>query len=168
MLGVGAAYNLQMGMRIVLLQALAATPNELALALERAAESGVGKWPSPEQWSAADVVAHLIDVESQYLKRLQRVVGEERPYLPSIHPNPGASAPTSSATELMESFSQARVGTLGFLQGLTRDDWGRTAVHESWGEMNLHTLVQRLVNHDNEHLSQMATIDFNKEQIKDE
>ncbi len=161
------AYNLRMGKRIVLLQALVALPKVLESMLKQADEQGVWQRPYPDQWSTAEVLNHLLDVEIQYLQRLQRVVGEKRPYLPAIHPDEKIQIPALSVHQLAAAFAQARVETAAFLQGLTLADWEKTAVHETWGEINLHMLVQRLIDHDNEHLSQMKAItDFRKERIR--
>ncbi len=144
-----------MSKREVLLEALSSTPNDLRLTVGGMGETAVFHRPSAADWSVADVVYHLAEVEGRYLVRLQTVVREERPYLPYIHPEEKTGLNRSFA-ELVEVFRQARQQTTAFLQALKPGQWQRKGVHETWGEVNLRYLVQQLVAHDIEHLNQMV------------
>jgi uncharacterized damage-inducible protein DinB len=106
----------------------------------------------------ADVVCHLTAVERQYLRRLQRVLAEERPFLPAIHPNPTSHKLDTPPSELLMQFEAARAKTLALLQDVVEAGWERTAVHETQGEVTFHFLVQLLADHDNEHLNQFTAI----------
>jgi len=109
-----------------------------------------------DAWAMVDVLSYLIVVEAQYLRRLQRVLVEERPFLPAIFPDPITHNLQASAAELLAHFEEARQRTLAFLTDVADDGWGRTAVHETQGEVTFHFLVQHLVEHDSEHLNQIA------------
>lgn len=144
--------------RIVLLQALAATPNDLRWMLKSVKASDARRRPTHEAWSIADVVNHLADVEARYLERLQRIVVEERPFLPWMHPDEVAHDGDASLPDLLARFGDARAATLAYLQSLPPGSWQRPAVHETLGETKLRFMVQTLVNHDTEHLSQIVEI----------
>lgn len=142
--------------QIVLLQALAYTPGALASLLIGAGEANVNRRPSPGDWSILEILAHLIDVEQRTLQRLERVVAEARPTVPVIHPEPSTQTITTPPADLMRRFEQARAMTLSFLKGIAPEDWQRPAKHQTLGETDFTLLVQLLVDHDAEHLSQMA------------
>lgn len=146
-----------MSKRIILLQALASAPNDLAITLRHVDAPTLHKRPSPDAWCVADVLTHLIDVEIQYQVRLRRIVAEERPHLPYILAHPQTD-PEATLSALLEQFQAVRDQTLAFLRDLSMGDWQRAAVHETMGETKLRYMVQTLVNHDTEHLNHLVEI----------
>lgn len=146
-----------MSKRVVLLQALAATPPDLRLMLGKVDGAAASHSPAPSQWSIRQLLEHLLDVEVRYLARLQRVVNEDKPFLPAIHPN-AAAAPITPCPLLLVQFEAARAQTVTFLQDLPPGSWQRPALHETLGATKLRFLVQMLVDHDTEHLSQLIEI----------
>lgn len=143
-----------MSKRIILLQALAASLSHLKLLLQGIDDNVFSHRATSQDWSVADVLNHLVMVEAQYLHRLQRVLAEERPFLPAIFPDESSHNRHVSLAE----FAAARQKTLAFLQDVADEGWGRTAVHETQGEVTLQFLVQYLVDHDSQHLNQIAMI----------
>lgn len=145
-----------MSKRIVLLQALASSLSNLMVMVDDVDPQAFRQRVASDAWAMADVLSHLIAVEAQYLRRLQRVLVEERPFLPAIFPDPTTHNLQASAAELLAQFEEARQRTLAFLTDVADAGWGRTAVHETQGEVTFHFLVQHLVEHDSEHLNQIA------------
>lgn len=147
-----------MSRRSVLLEALAATPRDLARMVPRI-DAAEALWrPTPGAWCVADVVAHLGFVEERYLARLRRVVEQDNPYEPFIHPDESAHDLSRPLPELLEHFVACRAETIVFLSGLSQRDWGRPLVHETMGPMRLRDQVQALVTHDNDHLAQLVAL----------
>lgn len=144
--------------RIVLLQALASTSNDLALMVRGVDDASSDRRPAGDQWSIADVVNHLVDVEERYRRRLQRVLKEEKPRLPYMHPDEQAHDPQVSLSTLLDRFKEERSKTMTFLKEIGPGDWQRRAVHESKGDVTLRFLVQYLVDHDIQHLNQIVEI----------
>lgn len=147
-----------MSKRAILLEALASTPKDLDYLLRRAEETAVHRRPIAQEWSIADVLIHLATVETSYIVRLQRIVTEERPYLPYIHPDNQPGLSSTPLADLLRSFETARQNTLAYLQGLPPGTWQRPALHETLGETKLRFMVQLLVDHDTEHLNQITQI----------
>ncbi|MCL4869271.1 MAG: maleylpyruvate isomerase N-terminal domain-containing protein [Anaerolineae bacterium] len=147
-----------MSKRIVLLQALAATPVDLRRMLKNGPDAAAHQRPSPNQWSIAHVINHLLDVEERYLARLQRVIQQENPSLPYIHPDESSYDPRPSLPDLITQFEQARAATLLFLKEQPPGAWQRPAVHQTLGPTQFRYLVQMLVDHDTQHLNQMIEI----------
>lgn len=146
-----------MSKRMILLQALAATTPDLRLMLKSVDIAAASHSSTPSQWSILQLLEHLLDVEVRYLARLQRVVNEDKPLLPAIHPN-AAAVPITHFPLLLAQFEAARTQTVAFLQDLPPGSWQRSAIHETRGPTKLRFLVQMLVDHDTEHLSQLAEI----------
>jgi len=146
-----------MSKRIVLLQALAATPADLRRLAGNLSPAG-SRQASPGSWSPIEVVSHLLDVEARYRARLQRIVTEEQPSVPDILPPEAGYPATGELPQLLEAFATAREETLSFLKGLSAGEWQRRATHPTWGELTLRFFVQHLVEHDTEHLNQLALL----------
>lgn len=144
--------------RAVLLDALASMPTDLGFMLRRAEETAVHHRPTLQEWSIADVLVHLATMECLYLARLQKVVAEERPFLPTLYPETRPEPNPRPLGELVTAVHESRQHTLTFLHACKAGDWQRTAVHETLGATKFRFLVQRLVDHDTEHLNQIIEI----------
>ncbi len=144
--------------RDVLLQALESTPRDIAMMVKGTTNAMLHWRPAAGQWSLADVLSHLADVEGRYLKRLQRVLDEDNPSIPRLGPDESTHDPHATFDELSANFERARAAMLTFLKALSAGQWQRPAMHETRGKTSLRFLVQNLVDHDINHLSQMAEI----------
>jgi hypothetical protein len=147
-----------MSRRSVLIESLQATPRDLARMLGPVADADAHWRPAPEQWCLADVVAHLGYIEPLYLARLRRVVEQDNPFEPYLHPDAGAHDLARPLAELLDEFVRSRAATVAFLWGLDQRDWGRPLVHATIGPTKLRDQVQELVSHDNAHLEQVVTL----------
>ncbi len=153
-----SVYEPPLTKHITLLQALASTPATLARILEAVDEAVVRQVPLPGEWSMADILNHLVDVETRYYARLQEVIQKDRPVLPVIEPDEVVHDPHACLAELMVRFRAARTETLAFLGDRSIEDWQRSAVHETFGETNFRCLVQNLVDHDTVHVNQLLEL----------
>jgi uncharacterized damage-inducible protein DinB len=147
-----------MSKRALLLDALASMPKDLHFTLRRTTETAVHIRSTLDHWAIADVLHHLAVIEPLYLARLQKIVGEERPFLPLLHPETKPNPTPTPLAELLTAVGVARQHTLAYLQNLKLGDWQRQAVHETTGPTTLRFMVQHLVAHDTEHLNQLAQI----------
>lgn len=144
-----------MSRRSVLIESLAATPNDLARMLRPVNGPTALRRPTPESWCIADVVAHLGEMEVRYLAVLRQIVAEDNPSIPWLSPRPEVHDLAQPLGVLLEQFTANRQETIAFLSGLEQRDWARTLVHATLGPMRLRDRVQALVAHDNEHLDQI-------------
>jgi uncharacterized damage-inducible protein DinB len=147
-----------MTQRIVILQALSNTAAVLEELLEQADFSQWNVSPGPGEWSAEEVLEHLLYVEVRYLQRLNRIIAEERPLLPKIPPELDPPRAYQIPADVLERFRLAREATVAFLKGLSPEDWLRPAVHETKGATDLHFLVLDLVDHDRQHRKQIGQL----------
>ena len=147
-----------MSKRTILIAALDSTPKDLTFLLRRMEETAVHQRLAFNEWSIADVLSHLATIEPLYLARLQRIVGEERPYLPYLHPETMPQPTSTPLADLFAAFSAARQTTLDYLKSLKAGEWQRPAIHQTAGPTKFRYMVQMLVDHDTEHLTQIAQI----------
>ena len=147
-----------MSRRSVLMEAVAATPRDLARMLRPVDAEVALRRPAPDAWRIQDVVAHLIAVDLIYLPRWQRIVREDNPYERAVFPDASAHDLTRPLPELLAEFTAGRGAVIAFLAGLDQRDWGRPFVHETLGPSRLRDQVQALVAHDNEHLNQIVEL----------
>ncbi|HRQ36610.1 MAG TPA: DinB family protein [Chloroflexota bacterium] len=147
-----------MSKREVLLNALTATPSDLERLLKSVDDSHLTYRPTPDEWSIADVLCHLVMVEQQGLTRLQRMVTERPSTIPAIYPDAAMHDLTQPTTTLLINFRQARQTMLAFLRELKAGDWQVTAVHPTLGNLSVRSLVQHHVDHDTAHLNQIVEI----------
>jgi uncharacterized damage-inducible protein DinB len=147
-----------MSRREMLIASLQATVPDLIRNL-RAVDEAAARWaPAPDAWSMLDVVAHLGYIEPLYLARLRRIVEQDNPFEPYLHPDRGAHDLARSLNELLQQFILRRAETVVFLQKLEQRDWARPVTHETMGPGRLRDHVQMLVEHDSDHLGQIITL----------
>ncbi len=131
-----------MSRRAVLLEALAATPRDLARML-RPVDAWVAGWrPAGSAWCLADVLSHLASAEEQYLACLHSSVVEE-PEEPGAcraavvaqvdnlssgklqGPPVAAETGKNLLPGLITAFANRRAETITFLSSLDQRDWGQ-------------------------------------------
>jgi uncharacterized damage-inducible protein DinB len=144
--------------RDILLDSLQATLTDLQRITRPVREVDAWRRAGPESWSVADVVAHMAQIEPLMRARFARVVTQERPFEPYLHPDERTHDVRRSLAALVEEFVRERRFTLAYLAGLAPGDWNRRFTHQTGGEQLLRQGVQTLVGHDNDHLEQIATI----------
>jgi uncharacterized damage-inducible protein DinB len=148
-----------MSRREKLIVALESAPRDLERMLRPLSAEDALRRPAGDDWCVADVVAHLAYVEGRFLERFARVVAEERPTVPYIHPDDIVHDLSRSLVEHQEAFAQGRAATVAFLRRLEQAEWARELIRDR--DQALSTLrdqVQALIDHDSAHLSQIATL----------
>lgn len=115
------------------------------------------RWkPSPEEFSIAENICHLRDIEREgYSVRLRRLLEEQQPSLPDLD---GArlareraynSQPVASA---LEDFAAERMGNVALAVGLQPEQLARSGHLEAVGEITVERLLGIMQQHDAEHL----------------
>jgi hypothetical protein len=153
-----AANRNPMTRRTELLNALTSTPNDIER-LGRGLDEAAARWqPDGAAWSPIGVLNHLLAVEAIYLYHFQRMVAENEPRLPDLHPDWKKTLQATPWPAAVEQFRQARLATLAFLQGLAAGDWQRAAIDQTNQRITVRFLGQRLVEHDIEHTNQLVEL----------
>ena len=146
-----------MSRRAVLLSALESAPADLRRLCAHVAAQRAHVRPADGEWCAAEIVAHLCDIETRYRERFEQVLSEADPDLPPLLPRPEAYDPAAPLAGLVVRFAAERQATLTRLRTLPPGDWQRPATKRGQ-PTTLRWLVQGLVEHDTEHLTQLATV----------
>ena len=136
--------------RAALSAALAGFPERLALAARSAAERPV----ADGEWTPAQVVRHLIAVETDvHQSRLRDLATVADPHWDWTEPGPWPGEPGLDLDALVARFDALRRGTLDTLAGLDDTGWARTGTHAQLGLWDVAGLVRNAVDHDEVHLA---------------
>jgi hypothetical protein len=135
------------------LRMLAATPDTLRVVAGTLSDDAAARRPDPEEWSAGEVVAHLVDAEVSWFKRIHLMVDEDRPRL-VWYSNPDYSLPP--LRESLDTFLRMRTEDVAYLEALPERAWERTGDHEHWGHIDVIWAGRHLAAHDADHLAQIS------------
>jgi len=118
--------------------------------------------PQPGEWSFTEILCHLRDVDREVnFPRIQRVLGEENPFLPGIDTDKWAQERLyycQSGVEAQGVFTQSRIKLLEILDSLSASEWERPARHAIFGPTSIKELVSIIVGHDQLHIQQAFKI----------
>jgi FMN phosphatase YigB (HAD superfamily) len=140
-----------------LLAVLRSTPAALAT-LSRRQNANLDQRPAQGEWSAAEVLCHLRDVDMEVnLIRIQKVLRERNPFIPGKETDQWADERQyclQDAMEALRDFTKARVEFLQLLTNLPAEGWNRKARHAIFGPTHLRELVNIIAGHDILHVQQ--------------
>ena len=142
-----------------LLQRLAAGPVLLAELLRPLTDKEMRYRPGQDQWSAKEVVGHLLDIETRVQQRRFRlIVEEDTPTFPATDHIGWVKEGNYQEQDFrrkLEAWRQARAETIAFLRGLPAEAWDRQGMHPRLGPTSFGATVKRLANHDVIHADQI-------------
>ena len=135
--------------RDALVRDLAAVPALLATAARAAPPPPAG------EWSAREVVCHLIAVEGEVwhvrLDSLWESNGEPR--WAWTEPGPWDGPGSATLDGALEIFATRRAATIERLARLDNPGWRRTGLHPTYGRLDVAALLRVALDHDREHLA---------------
>ena len=137
---------------------MAGVAHELEAALEGHEPATFSARPGPDAWSATEILCHLRDIEDFYMGRMQLMLVNDRPTLVVLDPDRWARErqyQRCDAMEALATFRSARAETLAFLDGLTPEQWERSANHPLLGVITVRRIVHSMAKHDRVHLAQL-------------
>ncbi len=142
------------------LATLSESPEFVAEKLEYHGAERFAARPGEGRWSAAEVLAHLVESDTHvHLPRLEQLLTETFPVIDgSTIPNGFGTLAASglAAADLLASWRAAREALVTRLAPLARADWARVAVHSVRGPFPLGEMVRAWVEHDLSHRRQIA------------
>ena len=138
-----------------LIDLLAQTPKQLK---DGAAAAGD---PPDGEWSAAQIIGHMAAAEFYFLERINLLLRQDDPYLRSF-----ADAATERQKSMMENdvetnlaaFNDLRGETVSTLMSLALNLWTRSGTHETAGAMAVEDVVDMMIDHDTDHVQQIANL----------
>ena len=142
-----------------ILAILRAGPERVAAGFAGLDETQLQTKPSPEDWSPKEIVGHLLEVERLFVRRVQAVLTKQPPAIldspvPPWQLHEGLGYEDVPALELLARFRETRADTIGLVEGLRHEDWGRAGTIGGTAVTVL-DLGTWLANHDRGHLAQL-------------
>jgi hypothetical protein len=135
------------------LDILAVTPDAVATLC---GEATAGRTPTAGEWSAADVVGHLLDVETVFGFRWRLALTADEPAYPGYDEKRWAELPKPPLDQLVTTFRHLRAHDLHLLRQLDAEDLRRVGVHGEQGPETVDVMVRKMAGHDLLHLDQLA------------
>lgn len=144
--------------RHYLLHGLDAAPLTLAALLHAATDAKLDARPDPDRFTLREAVAHLADWEGVWKERMEAIVREDEPFLPSFDEGLWAvdhDYAHSDAQEQLQKFTEGRARLTAFLRPLPGEAWTRRGVRDEVGAVSLFEMVAMILGHDGYHARQI-------------
>ena len=139
--------------RETLLAALAAFPDRLGAAAGAAAARST----APGEWTAEQVVRHLVAVEVDvHQARLRDLETHDDPRWDWVEPGPSPDEPELGLDGVLQRFKVLRRTTLATVAALDETGWARSGTHTQLGVFDVAALLENARVHDDEHLAGLA------------
>jgi hypothetical protein len=108
------------------------------------------------EWTALQVVGHLLDVDVVYGFRWRLILTEDRPSYPGYDEKRWSLLPRPVPTQLLAALEGLRAVNLAVLDGVDDDAATRSGVHAEQGQEQFDLTVRKVAGHDLAHLNQLA------------
>jgi hypothetical protein len=137
------------------IEILSAVPDDARAGFAAISEQR-SKEPLDGGWTPREILGHLMESAQVYDERVSRVVNEDNPFLLAYNQEEGVARANFNAADpaaLLQSMSDSRARTTDLLRSLDDSAWERPGVHEEEGPITLTWLVQRMVDHESDHIA---------------
>lgn len=132
---------------------LAAMPARVARA------AAVAALPPKGEWSAREIVLHLVAVEDEvWHSRLAQVAEQPNPQWPWVEPSFAFFPGDDLLENVVAAFASRRSDTVAQLDRLDEDGWVRSGTHATYGRMEVAALLRLAIDHDEEHLATLEAL----------
>jgi rubrerythrin len=147
-----------------ILAILAAGPDDVAGAVAGLDDAALRRKPSPDEWCVKEIVAHLLETELLFTRRVNATLAHDGPGLPTItSPVPpwklheGKGYIEQPIEEIVARLRATRAATLALVGGLSPAAWARRG-SSLGGAASVLDLGTWLANHDLGHLVQVRQL----------
>jgi DinB superfamily len=143
------------------LKVQATTAKKLANLLRGKSPLRLRKRPAPDKWSAAEIIAHLADVEIVQSWRMRSILGAPGTPIQAFDQDAWVIAGHYGKRDPRKSLEQFRVlreHNLALLKSLTPEQWKHHGMHSERGEESIQRIVTMVAGHDLNHLEQVQAI----------
>jgi hypothetical protein len=143
---------------------LTAIPDEVAQSISGVDEAALRRKPSPGEWGVNEIMAHILEVELLFNRRVSAILAHTGPGLPSISsPIPpwklheGKGYEDASSEDILAHLRATRAATLARISSLTPAQWAQRGSNVE-GTATVLDLGTWLANHDLGHLAQIQRL----------
>jgi FMN phosphatase YigB (HAD superfamily) len=135
-----------------------ATPAVLDTIVSGASYETINFRPKENEWSLAEIVAHLHQLDRTWILPLvNKTLLEINPISSGLNheTQKELTFTTEEFLSLFKEFTKARSDLLALLAGLTVEQWQRTYIHPVRGENSLISFINFVNRHDRDHIQQI-------------
>ncbi len=111
--------------------------------------------PVPGEWSAAQTIGHIFDVDVVYGFRWRLVLTEDNPVYPGYDEKLWTTLPRLDFWAMFNAWEGLRASNIALLRSLSAEEWQRTGVHGEQGPENIDVMIRKLAGHDLGHTDQI-------------
>jgi hypothetical protein len=144
-----------------LLLRLADVPARIAHAAARLSDVEKHSASTTEEWSAAEVLAHIRAADDIVAYRLCAILVRDDPNLPAYDERRWAEIAGYALADFessLKTFALRRGELVEMLRRVAWADWMRSGVHEVEGAISLFDMTTSLVEHEEEHCLQLEAL----------
>jgi uncharacterized damage-inducible protein DinB len=138
-----------------------ATPKKLARLIQDIPSAKLRKRPAPEQWSVAEILAHLADVEIVIGWRMRSILGDPGTAVQAYDQNAWVIAGHYEKRDPRKSIELQRAvreANLALLKTLSPEQWKQFGQHAERGKESIEHIVRMVAGHDINHIQQIERI----------
>ncbi|MGH2538044.1 MAG: DinB family protein [Candidatus Promineifilaceae bacterium] len=143
---------------------LAETPPRLAALTADLTPAPLHTRPSPDEWSANDVLAHLRSCADVWGDCMATIIAHDHPTIRAVNPRTWIESTDYTEQEFQPSlraFAAQRADLLAVLEPLAPEVWARAATVTGAGKLlirTVHSYAQWLATHERPHVKQIERI----------
>ena len=137
------------------LEIIAHTPQRVRELLRGHDTGALQQRPAAGEWSAAEIVGHLLDDEIVNGFRVRLTLTGDRPSYPGNDPERWVDLPKPSLDQVLQAWEALRAYNLWLLRAIPREDWDLAGLHEEQGSETIEVLILKNAGHDLAHLDQL-------------
>lgn len=145
-----------------LLKALRETAHAMESLLWELDGDLVAMQPDDDEWSCAELVSHMCEMERRYIDRLERIVRMDAPAIKAFDADSIAAEfdrqGPETVFEALDEFSALRRQSVYLLWSLDAEDWEREGVHPYLGPLTILQTAREMNEHDLAHLWQLRRL----------
>jgi len=127
----------------------------LQVILKDVSIAALNRMTVPDKWSAVQNLAHLARYHEVFLERLERIRTEDRPEIARYSAEADRAWPEWSQLPLEEVLARLfrlRAQLVAVMGELPESSASRTAIHSTFGEMNIALWIEFFLLHETHHL----------------
>ena len=119
----------------------------------------VGRRPAADEWSIAENVLHIADMDRQTVGHIRRILREDEPSLPPTRGDEFAAERAAAVAAGWEAvvtrLETARDELLALCDGLDEDALARGGIHPKFGRRTVAGWLEQRAKHDRDHQEQI-------------
>ena len=150
-----------MAVNVDIIERVRTLPDRVAAEIEGLSEEALRRRPAEGDWSLKEVCGHLRDDSEVWRRRLNLMITETDPVLPSYDQEAlvreGQYQDADIGTVLAD-FKRLRLEMVELLSGLEPEGWKRTGQHPNWGRVRVRQGIAMMIRHTEEHLEQVREL----------